>query len=132
MMNRLSNREGFTLVEVMIAMVILTTVMATLAGLTFQTARRALSAQGTDQRQAVMMEQVNMMSAVPFDSLRNFVGCSTVTAEPFPHTRCITRESISATVFRMKVIMTPTRSNVWAPDTMQIDRSKAPPNPLNS
>jgi len=127
-----SNREGFTLVEIVIAMMILSTILATIAGLTFKTARRSLDSQGMEQRQAFMMQDVNMLSAVPFDSLANFTGCTTITALPFPYTRCVTRTVLSPTITRMQIIITPAQANVWAPDTMWIDRTGTPINPLNT
>jgi prepilin-type N-terminal cleavage/methylation domain-containing protein len=126
-----SRREGFTLVEIVVAMVILSVVMVTLAGLTFQTARRALTSQGVDQRQAVLQQQANMMAAVPYDSLGNFTGCTSVTT-PFAYTRCVTMTTPSANVRRMTVIVTPTMSSRWAPDTLRIDKAKAAVNPLNT
>lgn len=126
------NREGFTLVEIVIAMMILSTILATIAGLTFKTARRSLDSQGMEQRQAAMMQDVNMLSAIPFDSLANFTGCTTISVEPFPYTRCVTRTVINANITRMQIIIRPTRANVWAPDTMWIDRTGTPINPLNT
>ena len=126
-----SRRDGFTLVEIVVAMMILSVVMVTLAGLTFQTARRALTSQGIDQRQAVLQQQANMMAAVPYDSLGNFTGCTTVSA-PFAYTRCVTMTTPVTNVRRMTVIVTPTMSNKWAPDTIQIEKAKPPVNPLNT
>jgi prepilin-type N-terminal cleavage/methylation domain-containing protein len=125
-----ARRDGFTLVEIVVAMMILSVVMVTLAGLTFQTARRALSSQGIDQRQAVLQQQANMMAAVPYDSLANFTGCTTVTT-PFAYTRCVTMTTPVANVRRMTVIVTPTMGSTWAPDTIQIEKAKPPVNPLN-
>ena len=127
----MSRRDGFTLVEIVVAMMILSVVMVTLAGLTFQTARRALTSQGIDQRQAVLQQQANMMAAVPYDSLGNFTGCTTVTT-PFAYTRCITMTTPVNNMRRMTVIVTPTMGNTWAPDTIQIDKAKPPVQPLNT
>ncbi|MEX2282863.1 MAG: prepilin-type N-terminal cleavage/methylation domain-containing protein [Gemmatimonadota bacterium] len=128
--SKLAPRDGFTLVEVVVAMMILSVVMVSLAGLTFQTAQRAISSQGIDQRQAVMMQQANMLAAVPYDSLGNYTGCTTVTT-PFAYTRCVTMTTPVTDVRRMTVIVTPTMNNKWAPDTMQVEKSKKPVNPLN-
>jgi prepilin-type N-terminal cleavage/methylation domain-containing protein len=127
----MKNREGFTLVEIVVAMMILSVVMVTLAGLTFTVARRSLAAQGLDQRQAVLLRDVNMMSALPYDSLGNFVGCTSVST-PFAYTRCITMSTPNTNLRRMTVVMTPTVSSLWKPDTMFVDRSKPPVNPLNT
>ena len=127
-----TNQDGFTLVEVVVSMMILSVVLVSLAAVTFQTARRSLGAQGVDQRQAVLMQQINLFSAVPYDSLTNaaFIGCTTVTAT-FPYTRCASVTALTATVRQVTVVVTPTRATVWSPDTAIIFRSKTPVNPLN-
>ena len=126
-----SRRDGFTLVEIVVAMIILSVVMVTLAGLTFQTARRALNSQGIDQRQALLQQQANMMAAVPYDSLGNYTGCTTVTT-PFAYTRCVTMTTPATNMREMTVIVTPTMSGTWAPDTMKIERTKPAVNPINT
>ena len=125
-----ARRDGLTLIEIVVAMMILSVVIVTLAGLTFQTARRVLTSQGIDQRQTVLQQQANMIAAVPYDSLGNFTGCTTVTS-PFPYSRCVTMTTPAANIRRMTVIVTPTMGSTWAPDTIQIDKAKAPINPLN-
>jgi prepilin-type N-terminal cleavage/methylation domain-containing protein len=125
-------QDGFTLVEIVVAMTILSIVMVTLAGLTFQTARRSISAQGNDQRQAVIMQQLNQMAAVPYDSLGqgSYTGCTTITAS-FGYTRCLTMSQVSLTLRRMTIIITPTRP-LWRADTVQVERKKPYVNPLNT
>jgi prepilin-type N-terminal cleavage/methylation domain-containing protein len=126
------SREGFTLVEIVVAMTILSVVMVTLAGLTFQTARRSISAQGNDQRQAVVMQQLNQMAAVPYDSLGagSYTGCTTITAS-FGYTRCLTMTQVNTNLRRMTIIITPTQP-LWRADTVRVERKKPPVNPLNT
>jgi prepilin-type N-terminal cleavage/methylation domain-containing protein len=125
-----SRTDGFTLVEIVVAMMILSVVMVTLAGLTFQTARRALTSQGLDQRQAALQQTANMLAAVPYDSLTNFIGCTTVTV-PFAYTQCVTMSTPGANIRQMSVIVTPAMGSTWAPDTVLINKAKPPINPLN-
>ena len=122
--------NGFTLVEVVVAMVILSTVLVTLAGLSYQTARRSLATQGLDQRQSVMMQEVNRMVVVSYDSINQMVGCSQVSGA-FAYTRCITTSTPATNITRIQVVVTPART-AWKPDTMTVDRTKTPRNPLNT
>lgn len=85
-----SVRDGFTLIEVVVAMVLLAAVLVMLAGMTFVTAQRSneLRTQGT--RQSLMLQAVNWLTAVPYDSLPNQIGCrSTQAPDGEAYTVCI-------------------------------------------
>ena len=128
-MKHLKNREGVSLVEVIVAMTLLGVALTSLAGLTFQAARRASTVAADSYRQGVLMQEVNRLAAVPFASLAS--GCTTVSTGTFPHTRCATVTTISSKMKSVRVVVTPTQANVL-PDTVTFDRTKAPTgNPLS-
>jgi len=124
------NRSGFTLVEIVMAMMILSIILMTLAGLSFRTAKQSLDNVGRDQRQAVLMQEINKMAAVPFSALGDHVGCHSVTTGTFPYERCISN-STTGTVTRVTIVVRPLHA-MWAPDTVFVDRSKPPKSPFNT
>jgi prepilin-type N-terminal cleavage/methylation domain-containing protein len=127
-----STRAGFTLVEVVVAMVILSVVLVGLAAQTLHTATFTLMAQGADQRESLLTQQANLLAAVPYANLGTYAGCTTVTTAPFPHTRCVTLTALAGNVNRVTIVVTPTLANRWAPDTVIIDRGTMPNNPMNT
>lgn len=127
----LRNREGVSLVEVIIAMTLLGVVLTSLAGMTYQASRRSATVATESYRQGVLMEEVNRLTALPFTNLASAVGCRTVTGGAFPHQRCVSMTSISSTIRRLTVIVTPSQPGM-RPDTVIFDRANAPAgNPLN-
>lgn len=125
-------RDGFTLVEVVIAMVLLASVLVMLAGMTFATAQRSVDLQSAGVRQAMMLAAVNRMSAVSYDSLSTFVGCRTVTAaDGDSYQACVTLNTLTSKSQRVEIVLDATRTGVPS-DTAQLIRSEPPTtNPLN-
>ena len=64
------DRSGFSLIEVVVAMMLLTFVMGSLSVLAAKTSARARRADILAKRNYVMVQQINRYSGVPFDTLR--------------------------------------------------------------
>jgi type II secretory pathway component PulJ len=130
-MIRFTNRQGISLVEVVVAMTLLAVVLTSLAGATYNAARRASGIAGDGYRQAMMMQEMNRMTALPWASLPGAAGCTTVAGGTFPHTRCITVTNTAQNIRRVQVIVTPAQPGV-RPDTTIFDRTNPPVgNPLS-
>jgi prepilin-type N-terminal cleavage/methylation domain-containing protein len=124
---------GFTLIETMVAMVILSVTAVTLAPLMLRSARTATSAAASVHQNAVLSTEVGRLGALPFDSLPTGTTCVTVTTPPLPHTRCTTVNSISSKVHEFIVIITPSGNSLLKPDTVRFERTKASNgSPLNT
>lgn len=127
----MKNRQGVSLVEVIVAMTLLGVVLSSLAGLTFQASQRSLNVAAEGYRQGILLQEVNRMTATPWAQIAGAAGCSTVTGGTFPHTRCVTVSTLSSTARRIRVIVTPSQPGV-RPDTITFERSNAPAgNPLS-
>lgn len=126
----LSSRSGFTLVEVMVAVVILGITALSLAPLMLRSARSATGVSGGAYQTALMSTEVGRLNALPFSVLTAGTTCVTVSAQPFPHTRCTTVADVSSTRRRVTLIITPSANPLVKPDTVIFDRTYAPPNPL--
>ena len=81
-----TRREGFTIAEVVMSMVMLGIVLTTLAGLVYSTAVQAVKAQDTTTRTAATIEVVNRYTTLPFDSLRS--RCDTTGTGRARYRRC--------------------------------------------
>jgi prepilin-type N-terminal cleavage/methylation domain-containing protein len=127
------NREGFTLVEVMVSMTLLSVASLSLGTLLFRAARLATATSAASYQTATLAGTAGRIDALPFDSLSAGTTCSTVTAQPFPHTQCTTINNVSAKVKTIMIIVTPAGNTLQHPDTTLITRTKSvPSNPLNT
>jgi prepilin-type N-terminal cleavage/methylation domain-containing protein len=122
-------QAGFSLVEMVVAMTLLSLVLVSVAQLSFIVARRFYSLSGVGARDGIITQQVNQFTAMPFDSLSSKVGTVTVTQPPLPYTRVVTVDSLSPKVRRVTIVVTPTNT-VFKADTEVIQRMKPAPNPF--
>jgi prepilin-type N-terminal cleavage/methylation domain-containing protein len=128
-----TNRAGFTLIEVMVSMTMLSVASLALGTLLFRAARLANATSAGSYQTATLAGAAGRFDALPFDSLAAGTTCLTVTAQPFPHTQCTTVNNVSAKVKTIMIIVTPAGTTLMHPDTTLITRSKSTPsNPLKT
>jgi prepilin-type N-terminal cleavage/methylation domain-containing protein len=73
-----SARGGFSLVELIVAIVLLGVVLATLGGLSFRMAQNSLDIAASSSRDALGLALVNHITSIDYDSLPNLPGHDTV------------------------------------------------------
>ena len=126
--SRTRRRKGFILMEVVVAITLLALVLTPLAAMVFKITARAHRAVGSTYRNGVLMEQVNLLESLPFDSLAIGTTTTTTTAKPYPYTKSVTVSLISQ-VYELKakkIILIIAPSNVlYKPDTTTFVRSSA-------
>jgi prepilin-type N-terminal cleavage/methylation domain-containing protein len=118
-------RKGFVIVEVIVAMVLLAVAITSLAALMYSISQSGMAATGNAYRNGVLMNEVNRLEALPYDSLA--VGSTSINAStaPYPHTRVITvTEPVANTIKAINVVITPTNAK-YKPDTLSFTRTKA-------
>ena len=126
-----ARREGISLVEILVAMTLVSAILIPIAGLTALGANMSVRNAGASYRQGVLAQEANRLSTLPFASLPGAVGCTTVATGTFPHTRCVTVTNVSSTLRRVQVVVTPAQPGV-RPDTARFERANPPTgNPLN-
>lgn len=117
-------QKGFILLEVLVAMVLLGLVLSSLAAMMFAVSRRAITATGASYRNAILMQEVNRLEALPFDSLALGSTSVTVSAQPYPHTRVITITAPTSKSKLVQVVVTPVNT-LYRPDTVKFNRTLA-------
>jgi prepilin-type N-terminal cleavage/methylation domain-containing protein len=124
-------RGGFSLVEVVASLVLLAIVLVALAGLTFRTAQRSALLADSSARQALLLQEINRMTVVPFDNLPGQVGCDSLHTGPHSVYRCVSVTDVSAGARMVTVVMrSPREPN--RPDSVSFLRARdATGNPLN-
>jgi Flp pilus assembly protein TadG len=129
------NRRGVAVLEIMVGMVILAIGLLGTAGMTVTAARKATSLTTQSSRDGIMLQELNKLAALPYDSLSGRVGCSTAGSGTLSYKRCINVTDVTdGTGYkRVRLIVVPSTS--WArPDTVYLNRAKSviPINPFGT
>ena len=118
----ISASRGFSLIETMVAMSVLSIVLLSIAGLTLAVATRSIEASALARRSAILATETGRLGALPFDSIESRVGCVEVSNPPLPHKRCISTTPVATNLLRVQVVVTPTNT-AFRPDTVMFDRT---------
>jgi hypothetical protein len=121
-------RGGFILMEVIVAMTLLALIMTPLAAMVFKITARSHRSIGNTYRNAVVMQEVNLLEALPYDNLTTGTTTTVVTGGVYPYTRTLTVEQYYERYMlkgkSVTLVITP--SNVlYRPDTVKFIRSSA-------
>jgi prepilin-type N-terminal cleavage/methylation domain-containing protein len=118
-------RQGFVIVEVIVAMVLLAVAVASLASLIYSVSQSSLMATGNAYRNGVLMQEVNRLEGLPYDSIPTGTSTVSVSTMPYPHTTVIrVTEPVAAVMKTVTVVITPTNLK-FKPDTISFSRTKA-------
>ena len=115
-------KKGFVLLEVIVAMFILAVVLSTLAALMFRVSRGSFLSIGGAYRNGILLQEVNRLEALPYDSLALGTTTASVSALPYPHTRQVTVTNPGVNVKAVKLVITPTNA-LYKPDTASFTRT---------
>jgi prepilin-type N-terminal cleavage/methylation domain-containing protein len=127
-----ASRGGFSLVECIVAMVMLSVVVSSLAMLTTYTAQKSLGLANISGRQAYGVQEMNRVLAMKYDTIPQMAnGCDTVQLNTtFKYSRCLSYTQASR-YREVKIIVTPLRLGTYA-DTIIVRRANTTvTNPLN-
>lgn len=117
-------RKGFSLVEVIVAMLLLTIAITSLAALSFSVSQSSVKVSGGAYRNAVVMHEVNRLETMLYDSLAVGSASTTITTAPYPHTRVITIAEPVTAVKTVRIVITPVNAR-FKPDTVKFTRTRA-------
>jgi hypothetical protein len=118
-------RSGFVIVEVIVAMVLLAVAVTSLAAMMYSVSQSGMKATGDAYRNGILMQEVNRLEGIPYDSVRVGVVTSSVSTAPYPHSRVVTvTEPVVQTFKNVMVVITPTNAK-YKPDTVTFTRTKA-------
>jgi prepilin-type N-terminal cleavage/methylation domain-containing protein len=106
--------KGFTLIEVMISMTLLTLGTVALATLLLRATKQATAVSMGVYATAAVSEEMGRLGAVPFSSLAAGTTCVNVTAHPLPNTRCTVITDVNAKRKTVTVTVTPTDATISA------------------
>jgi prepilin-type N-terminal cleavage/methylation domain-containing protein len=122
---------GFTLIESLIAMILISAILALLAPSLFHVANERVSVDAALLRQSVLRGEFNRLASLTFADLDGEAGCTTVSDTDLPHTRCITVTTLSERERSLKVQVTPSSSFIPS-DSVVMMRTDREANPFNT
>ncbi len=119
------SRKGIALVEVIVAMVLLAVAVSSLAALVYSVSQSGTKTTGDAYRNGVLMQEVNRLEGIPYDSIPVGSSYVTVSSQPYTHTRVVTvTEPVANVIKTVRVVITPTNPK-YKPDTVTFTRTKA-------
>jgi prepilin-type N-terminal cleavage/methylation domain-containing protein len=117
--------KGFVLVEVIVAMVLLAIAVSSLAALVGSVSHSGIRTTGDAYKNGVLMQEVNRLEGIPYDSIPSGTVSVSVSTGPYAHTRVVTVTEPSVQVLKtIKVVVTPVNKN-YKPDSVSFIRTKA-------
>jgi prepilin-type N-terminal cleavage/methylation domain-containing protein len=117
-----SKAGGFTLVEVLVSLTLLSVASVALGSMLFRVTRQAGAASTGSYQTAMISGEVSRLGATPYDLLAPGTTCVSVT-QPFPGTRCTTINNISPKVKEVTVVVTPSGNPLLQPITSTFTRT---------
>lgn len=121
------NRKGVAVIEIMVGMIIFAIGLLGAAGMTVAAARRATGLSTQSGRDGVVLQELNKLASVHYDSLAARVGCSLGNAGGMAYSRCITVTDVADGngYKRVRLVVKPTTT--WSKaDTVYLNRAKGP------
>ena len=123
-----AKRGGFILMEVIVAMTLLALIMTPLAAMVFKITARSHRSIGNTYRNAVVMKEVNLLEAIPYDNLATGTTTTSIADAIYPYTRKVTvTQYYERWMLKGKsvtLVISPTNP-LYKPDTTVFIRSSA-------
>jgi prepilin-type N-terminal cleavage/methylation domain-containing protein len=117
-------RKGFSLIEVMVAMTILSIVMMSLAKVGVSIAVRGRTNELAAKRNAALQLETNKVGTIPFANLSSWpTTAKSFTLNGFRYTRRLTITQMSYSRFALKVVIVPGIDSTKK-DSVMLDRSR--------
>ena len=122
---------GASLIEILMALSILTMVLIALGGLMFQVARDTNRSAMASYRSVASANAAAWALALPWDSLATAVGCRNDSVGQLTYLCCTNATTVSARLKSLRIVITPQGWLANRPDTVLVMRSKPKlPSPL--
>jgi len=128
------HRRGFTLVEVLVTITLISTGILVLGGMLLRSARAAGAASAISYQTAAMASEVARLDALPFTALAAGTTCDTLAVAQLPRIRCSIVAVVSPKVTRVTVRITAIGNPLIPADSVIFERSISGPvvPPLNT
>ena len=118
-----STTRGLSLIEVVVAITILSVVVMALGALMFQVARHTRFSAGVAYRSAASESAASWLHGLPWDSIPSAVGCTdSLTTGLLEYTRCVDLVTNTPRYRLVRITISPTGALQPTPDTVSVER----------
>jgi prepilin-type N-terminal cleavage/methylation domain-containing protein len=117
------HRRGFTLVEVLVTITLISTGILVLGGMLLRSARAAEAASAVSYQTAAMASEVARLDALPFTALAAGTTCDTLAVAQLPRIRCSIVAVVSPKLTRVTVRITAIGNPLVPADSVIFERS---------
>jgi prepilin-type N-terminal cleavage/methylation domain-containing protein len=114
---------GFTLVEVLVSMTLLSVASLGLGTLLFKAARQAGATSSAAHQTAAVSGELARLDVLPFDQLLAGTTCVTVSDPAFPYERCVTIVNLNSKAKTVTVTINPAGNGLLQPISTTIKRT---------
>jgi prepilin-type N-terminal cleavage/methylation domain-containing protein len=118
------NERGVTLIEIMLALMILSVVLMSLAGLMFQVARQTRGSTAATYRAAAVQQASTWVEGLPWDNIASAAGCTAEETGLLDYTRCLSYEDVSEGLKKLTVVVAPSGVFTALPESLIVYRSR--------
>jgi prepilin-type N-terminal cleavage/methylation domain-containing protein len=119
-----SRERGVTLIEIMLALMILSIVLMALAGLMFQVARQTRGSTAATFRAAAVQQASTWVEAIPWDNIASEVGCTPEETGLLEYTRCLSYTDSTDGLKKVTVVIAPSGIFAALPESLTVYRSR--------
>jgi prepilin-type N-terminal cleavage/methylation domain-containing protein len=119
-----SSERGVTLIEIMLALMILSIVLMALAGLMFQVARQTRGSTAATFRAAAVQQASTWVEAIPWDNIAGEVGCTPEETGLLEYTRCLSYTDSIDGLKKLTVVIAPSGIFTALPESLTVYRSR--------
>jgi prepilin-type N-terminal cleavage/methylation domain-containing protein len=120
---RARGERGVSLIEVVVALTLLSVVLLALTGIMWEMGRHTRQASLVGARGAALASAASLAESMRWDSLTALVGCRVDTSAQLVYTRCFEVGAITGGVRQVRAIVTPT-GGVVRPETLTVSRTR--------
>ncbi len=115
-----------TLMEIVVALTILSVVLVSLGGLMFQVSVQTRRATTLSYLSAAVQMAQAQVEGLPWDSLgsSSVIGCTADSSGQLTYSRCTTVSTLSPNLVHIQVVLTPNGTLTALPETLTVDRAK--------
>jgi len=118
------NRNGFSLIEVMIALTILSVVLISLGGLMFQVAEHTRTSAKATLRAAAAQKTAAYIQELPWGNIDGASGCTADSSGLMAYDRCISVIDSTTEIKRVTLVISPTGVFTALPETLMVYRNR--------
>jgi hypothetical protein len=113
-----------SLIEVVIALTILSVVLLALSGIMWQMGRHTRLSGLVGSRSAALESAASLAQSVRWDSLTALPGCATDSSGALVFTRCFEVQALGPSLRQVRVIVTPTGVTLLKAETLMVQRTR--------